>query len=223
MRPSPTPGALRRQGAATQVLLVVGLLLLVSGCTAPVDDLAARVGAGATGYRRGVVPPVPYVVPAVTLTDTSGRAYDLAASPARPVTLLFFGYTSCEDVCPGVLADLALALRRLPAADRDKITTVFVTTDPERDDPARIRAHLDRFDRDFVGLTGTGADLLTAAHAVGVQVEGRRERPHGGYALGHSAHVVGVDGDGHGVVLWNPGVPVADLAHDLGVLVARTA
>lgn len=219
----PAAPALLRQSAATQVLLAVTLLLLVGGCTAPADTVPPRDGTAGEGYRGGVVPPVPYVVPPVVLTDTSGRSYDLAATPARPVTLLFFGYTSCTDVCPGVLADLALALRRVPAAERAKITTVFVTTDPERDDPARIRAHLDRFDHAFVGLTGAPAAVRSAAHAVGVQVAGRRDRADGGYDLGHSAHVVGVDGDGRGVVLWNPGVPVADLAHDLRVLVARAS
>jgi protein SCO1/2 len=200
---------------------VVGLLLLVSGCTAPVGDAGARVGPAGEGYRGGLVPPVPYVLPSVVLTDTSGGHYDLTTSPARPVTLLFFGYTSCRDVCPGVLGDLALALRRLSAADRERITAVFVTTDPARDNPERIRRYLDRFDPGYVGLTGSPAQVRAVAHAVGVEIEGRRERGAGDYALGHSAQVVGVDRSRHGVVLWEPGVPVADLSHDLALLVAR--
>jgi protein SCO1/2 len=212
-----------RLGAATGVLLTAGMLLLVSGCTAPAGAAGTDAQAEAEGYRRGLVPPVPFAVPSVVLTDTSGRHYDPTTSPSHPVTLLFFGYTSCDDVCPAVLADLALALRRLPVADRDRVTTVFVTTDPGRDDPARIRAYLDRFDPTFVGLTGDPAAIRTLAGAVGVEIAGREERAHGDYVVGHSAQLVGVDRTRHGVAVWEPGVPVGDLAHDLGLLVARAA
>lgn len=203
------------------MLLLVGLLLLVSGCTAPVEDAGARLDPAGEGYRGGIVPPVPYTVPSVVLTDTSGGDYDLTTSPARPVTLLFFGYTSCREVCPVVLADLALALRRLSPADRERITTVFVTTDPARDDPARIRRYLDRFDPGFVGLTGSPGQIRVLARAVGVELAGRRERDGGDYSLGHSAQLVGLDRDRRGVVVWQPGVAVADLGDDLALLVRR--
>jgi protein SCO1/2 len=210
-----------RWGAATGVLLTAGMLVLLSGCTAPAG--AAGADGQAEGYRRALVPPAPFAVPSVVLTDTSGGHYDPRTSPSHPVTLLFFGYTSCDDGCPAVLADLALALRRLPVADRDRITTVFVTTDPGRDDPARIRAYLDRFDPTFVGLTGDPAAVRTLARAVGVEIAGREERAHGDYVVGHSAQLVRVDRTRHGVAVWEPGVPVDDLAHDLGLLVARAA
>ena len=216
-----TPRRPARRSAATGVVLAVGLLLLVSGCTAPVGDADAQLGTGRAEYRRGLVPPVPYAVPSVVLTDTSGAHYDVTTSPATPVVLVFFGYTSCREVCPGVLGNLALALSRLPAGDRDRITPVFVTTDPARDTPGRIRAHLDRFDAGFVGLTGAPSATRSLAEAVGVQIEGRQDQPGGGYLVGHSAHVVGLDRDRRGVVVWDPETPVADLAHDLSLLVAR--
>jgi protein SCO1 len=212
-----------RRGAATGLLLTAGMVLLLSGCTAAADAPGSRASAGTTSYRRAIVPSVPFSVPSVVLTDTSGRHYDPTTSPTHPVTLLFFGYTSCDDVCPAVLADLTLALRRLPAADRDRVTTVFVTTDPARDDPARIRAYLDRFDPSFVGLTGDPAAIGTLARAVGVRIAGREERGPGDYVLGHSAQVVGLDRTRHGVAVWQPDVAVDDLGHDLALLVARAA
>ena len=205
------------------MLLTAGMVLLLSGCTASAEAPDTPGSAEAEGYRAGLLPSVPFAVPSVVLTDTSGGHYDPTTSPAHPVTLVFFGYTSCDDVCPAVLADLALALRRLPAADRDRITTLFVTTDPARDDPARIRAYLDRFDPAFVGLTGDPGAIRTLARAVGVEIAGREERADGDYAVGHSAQVVGLDRSRRGVVVWPPDVAVDDLAHDLGLLVARSA
>ena len=68
--------------------------------------------------------------------------------------LLFFGYTSCQDICPANLAHLKAVLKRLgPEADRVRV--VLVTVDPENDTPEHLKEYLSRFDPDFIGLTGT--------------------------------------------------------------------
>lgn len=72
--------------------------------------------------------------PALVLTDTEGRPYDLRAHNGG-VTALFFGYTQCPDICPTTMADLATARRELSASQREKVTVVFVTEDPENDTP----------------------------------------------------------------------------------------
>jgi protein SCO1/2 len=155
------------------------------------------------------------------LTDTSGRPYNLATTPSKPVTLLFFGYTHCPDVCIAVLSDVALALQRMASGDRDHIQLIFITTDPARDKEKQIRNYLDRFNPSFVGLTGPMSTIKRAASEVGVDIEGKKKLPSGGYEVGHSAQVIGFSRNS-GVVIWTPGTPVGALKHDFALLVERS-
>jgi protein SCO1/2 len=203
------------------VVLVAGLFILVSGCTMPMTAGSPRADQDPGGYTGGTSVPEPYAMPDVSLTDTAGQRYNLATSPSKPVTLLFFGYTHCPDVCVAVLSNLALTLQRLSEADRDQIQVVFVTTDPARDREAQIRSYLDRFDRGFIGLTGSMSVIKRAAGQVGVDIEGKEQLPSGGYDIGHSAQVIGFSRNS-GVVLWTPGTAIGDLKHDFGLLVSRS-
>lgn len=163
-------------GAATIVVagggFGVGALLggRLWSSPSPGGPVAVRQVAGSplssSRYPGAVVTTAGVPKPAVVLTDTSGRRYDLARATAGRVTLVYFGYTHCPDVCPMNMALTASALRDLPASERRKITVVFITTDPARDTPRVIRAWLDKFNQNFVGLTGS----LAAIHAAEVQV-----------------------------------------------------
>jgi protein SCO1 len=210
-----------RSGIAACSLLAIGVLLLISGCTAAPSGPSGHRDADPAGYMGGSSLPEPYAMPAVSLTDTSGRPYNLSTTPSKPVTLLFFGYTHCPDVCIAVLSDVSLALQRLAPADRDQIQLVFVTTDPARDQETQIRRYLDRFNPSFVGLTGPMSTIKRAASDVGVDIEGKKKLPSGGYEVGHSAQVVGFSRNS-GVVIWTPGTPVAALKHDFALLVDRS-
>ena len=206
--------------AKRAVLLAVGLLLAVSACTQPTEHSPDHANADPEGYLGGSSLPQPYAMPDVTLTDTAERPYNLTTSPSRPVTLMFFGYSKCPDVCITVLSDVATALQRLEPADRDHIQVIFVTTDPARDKPAVIREYLDGFDSSFVGLTGPMASIKQAAGQVGVDIEGMKKLPSGGYEVGHSSQVIGFN-RASGVVLWTPETPIADLKHDFALLVEK--
>jgi protein SCO1 len=210
-----------RSGIAACSLLAIGVLLLISGCTAAPSGPSGHRDADPAGYMGGSSLPEPYAMPAVSLTDTSGRPYNLSTTPSKPVTLLFFGYTHCPDVCIAVLSDVSLALQRLAPADRDQIQLVFVTTDPTRDQETQIRRYLDRFNPSFVGLTGPMSTIKRAASDVGVDIEGKKKLPSGGYEVGHSAQVIGFSRNS-GVVIWTPGTPVAALKHDFALLVDRS-
>jgi protein SCO1 len=210
-----------RLSVVTCSLLAVGVLLLISGCTpAPTAPLFQR-NPDPAGYTGGSSLPKPYSMPEVSLTDTSGRPYNLATTPSKPVSLLFFGYTHCQDVCIAVLSDASLALQRLTPADRDQIQLIFITTDPARDKEKRIRGYLDRFNPTFVGLTGPMSTIKRAASEVGVEIEGLKKLPSGGYEVGHSAQVIGFSRNS-GVVIWTPGTPVGALKHDFALLVSRS-
>src|ERR1700686_4953145 len=121
---------------------------------AAVDRVAAK-------YPGGLVSP-PAPKPRFTLTDTSGAPYDLQAKTQGYVTLLFFGYTHCPDMCPLQMNMIARALKTLSPAVQSQFTVVFVTTDPERDTPQVLRSWLDHFDKRLIGPTGSEAAIEAA-------------------------------------------------------------
>ncbi len=141
-------------------------------------------------YPGALVLPMHVAKPTVTLTDTSGRPYDVASKTAGKVTLLYFGYTHCPDVCPISMALAAAAIQRLPASEQARVVTVFVTTDPARDTPPVLRAWLNAFDNRFVGLTGSMAQIHQAEKQVQMPlsyVETTTSGPHtASYQVAHS-------------------------------------
>jgi protein SCO1/2 len=203
------------------VALVLGMLT-GSGCTSPsTPDVVVRRQPDPAGFRGGASLPKPYLMPDQTLTDTTGHDYNLRTSPSKPVTLMFFGYTHCPDVCIGVLSEVATALNRMPAGSRDQVQMIFVTTDPARDTPKVVGDYLERFDPGFIGLTGDLTTIKTVADRVGVDIQGKNKLPSGGYEVGHTAQVIGFDKQGQGVVLWTPSTPIGDLTSDFELLVSR--
>jgi protein SCO1/2 len=167
--------------------------------------------------------------PDFTLADTEGRPYDFRARTDGRVTLLFFGYTHCPDVCPIHLANIATVLRDLSYDERQRVAVVFVTTDPERDTPARIREWLDAFDPTFVGLTGT-LDEVNAIQARLQMGAAYRQEPgtpgagiatDGGYTVGHAAQVVAFGLDDRAHLLYPFGTRQHDWAADLPKLVTE--
>jgi protein SCO1/2 len=176
---------------------------------------------GSAGFD-GSVMPRPYRMPNLTLTDTSGHRFNLGTATSAPVTLVFFGYTNCPDVCSLVMGDIATAVSRLdPEVARD-VRMLFITTDPARDTPGVLRTYLDRFNPDFEGLTGPMRRIRQAASALGVAIAGVKELPGGGYDVAHGAQIIGFDRGGTISVVWTEGTPVTDLTHDIALLDQRS-
>ncbi len=154
------------------------------------------------------------------LVDTRGRAFDWQRQRGDAV-LVFFGYTHCPDVCPITLAALAQSLQRLGPL-RQRVRVVFVTLDPVRDTAPVLRAYLDAFLPDAVGLRGSLAAVSTAARQWGVTWR-RIDTANGNYWLDHTAAVTLVGPHGHLVArygyaqLTDPGW----LAGDLRTLLER--
>ncbi len=156
----------------------------VAGATAA--GLARPAAAGAEGGLR----------------NQDGRPFSLAALRGREVAL-FFGYTHCPDVCPTVLATLALVARRLGPASR--LQVVFVTVDPQRDTTSRMKRFVDLFDPHFLGVTGDADALGTLYRSFGVWTA-RLPNPDGaGYLLAHESGVVLIDAAGiaRKTIPWN--------------------
>lgn len=130
--------------------------------------------------------------PVFVLTDTAGQPFDFAAETEGYLTLLYFGYTNCPDVCPIHFANIAGALDQIPSEARERVKVVFVGVDPPRDSPEAIRRWLDHFDRAFVGLTGTDEELVAAQGAAGVPPATRDEPDaEGRYSVNHAGWVYG--------------------------------
>lgn len=197
--------------------------VLVAGCgqtsadRSPVADLSMHDEDG----MNGAVLTKPYDVPDLTLTDTRDQPYSLATDTRNAVTLVFFGYTHCPDICQVVMADIASAMTRLDPADRRQVGMLFVTSDPSRDDPATLRTYLDRFDPRFEGLTGDLRVIRKAADALGVPIEKGDRLPSGGYAVAHGTQIVGMGADGRAPIVWTEGTSAAQLAQDLSRMVAH--
>lgn len=197
-------------------------MLLLAGCGAGGDSgeaLTSGVVMEDDG-KNGTVLDQPYVVPDVTLTATDGSPYTLAEDADRPLTLVFFGYTNCPDICQLVMSNIASALTRLEPEQRKQVQVVFVTTDPARDDPETLRTYLDRFDPGFEGLTGDLGRIKRLARPLGIAIAKGAKLPSGGYEVTHGAAIIGVNSKGRVPILWTQGTSSAQLAEDITELLS---
>ncbi|MGH7498754.1 MAG: SCO family protein [Gemmatimonadales bacterium] len=169
----------------------------------------------------GIEIPEPTPKPDFRLTTTDGKPFSLRRDTDGYLTLLFFGYTHCPDVCPLHMANIAAVLRKLPPSMTDSIKVVVVTTDPARDTPEVLRAWLDHFDRSFIGLTGTEKELFAAEEAAGVMPSmPDRADSTGSYTIGHAAQVTAFTADNMARAVYPSGTRQAEWAHDIPLLVS---
>jgi len=153
------------------------------------------------------------------LRASDGTALKLAHYRGK-VVLLAFGFTQCPAICPSTLATLAEA-RRLLGADAAVVQVVFVTVDPERDDPAHLGRYLAGFDPAFVGVSGQPQALELLRRRYGVTAQ-KVPAPDGSqdYAMSHSTSIYLIDRDGRLRALMPFGHSAADFAHDVRQLLA---
>ncbi|MEU7165725.1 SCO family protein [Streptomyces morookaense] len=165
-------------------------LTACGGSSGSGDKPAADVSA--EPKKAAITLDTPKDKPDLVLTNTSDKKYELAKeTKGRPV-LLYFGYTYCPDVCSTVVSDIAAATKKLSKEDQEKLQVVFVTTDPERDTPKRMREWLDaQGGQNIVGLTGDFDTIQAAAKPLGILVEKPKKEKDGSVTVSHGAEVVG--------------------------------
>lgn len=190
------------------VAFVVATALAVSAC-----------GGGADHTLRGVVrTPPPQVdsitLPEVTTTD-AGTPFRFAA-PVRGLLLVYFGFTTCPDLCPTTMGDIRSVLARL-GASRRRVEVAFVTVDPQRDTPAMLRSFLDHFVAGAHAIRTTDADALRRAEAA-FRVTSRRTTA---TYFEHSASVMVVNDSGTIVDEFPYGLSHDQMQHDLVELLRR--
>lgn len=218
----------RPRRALLAAVLALGVAAGAAACSSPASsDSGSGSGSGAftvdaapSSAFDGTQMPKPFTKPDVTLTDTSGKPFNLVEGTAGKLTLVYFGYTHCPDVCPTTMATLAATLRALPPAQAAQTDVVFVSTDPKRDTPAVLRAWLGQYDPAFIGLTGDFTTIQKAAAGLGIDVEAPVVQPDGSYTVTHGAEVVAFDTRGKGTVVYTSGSTVAQFKHDIPLLLA---
>jgi len=180
--------------------------------------LAASYGVAAqTPLKFGVFEP-PRLAPDFALQGSDGRELKLSRHLGK-VVALGFGYTSCPDVCPTTLAELAQARKKLGAVGKD-FQVIYVTVDPERDSVERLRDYVTAFDPTFIGATGSPTQLADVRKAYGIQIS---KQPiagsHAAYLVHHSSFVYFIDRTGKlRSMMPFGGRSVDDIVNDIGVL-----
>lgn len=154
----------------------------------------------------------------LSLTDQDGKPRSLADFKGK-VTVVFFGYTQCPDVCPTTLAELAQVKKSL-GADGERLQGIFVTVDPERDTEALLKAYVNAFDPSFVALRGSPEQTQAAAKEFKVfytKVPGKTE---GSYTMDHTAGSYVFDAQGRLRLFERYGSGSEGLTADLKALLA---
>jgi protein SCO1/2 len=204
------------------LLVAIGgvLLLAITAVALLNDDVTTGAGDDPADAWGGALMAPGQPRPDFTLTDTSGRPYSFLDETSGELTLLFFGYTNCPDICPVQMAVLADALDTpgVPPAN-----VVFVTTDPDRDSAERLRHWLDQFagGEAFVGLRGTAEQIAAAEEAADVPLSNPLPGDASDYEVGHAAQIMAYTPDDKAHLAYPSGVRSEDWIADLPRMMER--
>jgi protein SCO1/2 len=189
----------------TIAVLFLLLALVLSGC-------------GASHTYTGTTVEPPMEVPTFTLLDSSGRPFELAGQDGV-ITLVFFGYTNCPDICPMTLGRLKQATAELGEQESQRVRVIFVTVDPERDTPEVVGRYVHGFDPSWIALTGDPETLAQARQAYGVfgEPEGGHEG-HADYKVVHTDRIFVLTGDGTVPLIFQADTPPDKLTADVRAL-----
>ncbi|MFI1651311.1 SCO family protein [Streptomyces avidinii] len=202
------------------LLAAAALTLTACGGEPAKTSGVTQISGGQSNTKAATVLDRPFGKPELVLTDTTGKPWNLREQTKGKPTLIYFGYTSCPDVCPLTMSNIAVAKKALPQADRDNLRVVFITTDPERDTPETLGAWLKGQDPAFVGLTGDFATIQAAARTLGIGIEAAKKEANGDVISMHGAQVIAFSPKtDEGYVLYGEGTTVDDYTKDLPKLV----
>jgi protein SCO1/2 len=177
------------------LVLFLGVILWIGGSgTAPAIRSAIAIGG-------------PF-----QLVDQSGRAVSDQDMKGRPF-LVFFGFTNCPDICPTTLFEVSEVMRAL-GNDAGRTAALFITVDPERDTPDKLKDYLSSFDPHLRGLTGNAAAIAATEKAFRVYSK-KIPTDGGGYTMDHTAIVYLMDKQGNFVAPFNLKRRPEDAAADL--------
>ena len=164
------------------------------------------------------------IIPPLPLTDfalqTANEEVFRLSEQKGKIVLLFFGYTSCPDVCPTTLATFKQVYERL-GDDAQKIKFVMITADPERDTPDKVAEYAARFNPEFIGLSGDITKREAIWKELGVFVEKQDSGSAAGYLVSHTSSVYVLDQSGDLIMTFPYGTSATDMVNDLTQLLKQ--
>ena len=196
----------------TRRLWLLGAAALITGC-----DKIPGLSGGKPGFKAIDITGADYGSK-LSLPDQNGQVRTLADFKGK-LTVVFFGYTQCPDVCPTTMAELAQVKKAL-GKDGERVQGVFITVDPERDTPELLKAYMAGFDPSFIALRGTPEQTAATAKDFKVfyaKVPGKSE---GSYTMDHTAGSYIFDASGKLRLFTRYGSGAEALTADLKTLLA---
>ncbi|CAN5323573.1 SCO family protein [soil metagenome] len=192
---------------------------LLTGCGSSGDGAAGdpEPGSGGEGTDwTGTLLDPPFEKPDVTFTDFDGQPFPFLGSTKGNLTILFFGFTNCPDICPVYLSTMARALEAIGEGPGSAPQVLFVGVDVKRDTPEALKTYLGNIDETFIGLTGEESEIARAITAVKLPpVEIGPADAEGNYEVGHPARVIAFSSDDLSHRLYTFDVTVDQWAKDL--------
>ena len=171
---------------------------------------AAAVLLAMAGLLRQLIPfPEPAIGGHWTLIRDDGKIVTDRDFRGR-YQLLYFGYTSCPDICPTTLATISASLHLL-GRDADRLQPLFITIDPAHDTPTVVRNYVRNFSIDFIGLTGSQDQIETIEHEFQISVS----KPDGAASIDHTAVLILVSPTGQYLAPFAADEDASELAHQL--------
>lgn len=155
----------------------------------------------------------------IELQKANGETFRLSDQRGK-VVLLFFGYTSCPDVCPTTLAEMKLVMDKLES-DAEHVQVVFVSVDPDRDTPEKIQTYVEHFNPTFLGLTGTMAELEPIWTSYSITRETVESDSAFGVIINHTARLFLVDPQGKMHLSFAYQTPIEDIVHDIRLVLEQ--
>lgn len=168
----------------------------------------------AVELKSGVFEP-PRAAPDFALQGSHGKTLKLSETRDK-VVVLGFGFSHCPEICPTTLANLSRVMKNL-GDDANGVQVVYITVDPERDTVARLQEYMAIFNPNFIGLTGSADELAAIRREYGILIE-REMHKDGNYEVHHSSYLYLIDRQGLLRALVPYGKTVADITHDLQIL-----
>jgi protein SCO1/2 len=208
----PAKRVLRSKLLVAVLVGLVGLVVIAAGGWLIGSALRPHV-------FHGTVLQSPLPATNFTLTGHNGQPVSLSDFKGQ-VVLLYFGYSTCPDVCPTTLAELHKTLQVLGNRAKN-VQVLMVTVDPERDTVPVLAEYVTHFDPTFIGLTGTPDQIAQIATPYGVAYARREGDSALGYLVDHTATVTAIDRQGHVRVIFPFNTPAADIAADVEYLLNR--
>jgi protein SCO1/2 len=167
---------------------------------------------------HGSVIDPPKQMPGFTLDSISGPAH--LSDYRGKVSVIFFGFTNCKDICPATMAKMADVFTKLGSKTSD-VRVVFISVDYKRDTPQTTAAFVNKFRPEFIGLTGSQAQIDQVTQNYGITYSFDPPDANGDYEMEHTASVMVLDRQGRLALVWSPDQQPDEIASDLAVIASK--